>query len=297
MADFSLIKFFQQFPTEEKSAEYFEKLRWGEVVVCSYCGSVHISRTKLMPYRCKDCRKHFNVRTGTALAESRLHLQKWLLAIYILTNAKKGISSVQLAEYLDITQKSAWFLAHRIRESFVPDSAKLVGIIEVDETYIGGKEKNKHNSKKLKEGRGTVGKQPVIGLKSRVGTVKSFVIYATDTQTLTDSIRKNVEVESHVYTDEWRAYKNLDEFNHQKVNHSVGEFVKEQIFTNGIESFWALVKRGYYGIYHQWSVKHLQRYINEFCLRQNVVGDLEKISYTFLNSLGKRLMYRDLIAV
>lgn len=297
MADFSLIKFFQQFPTEEKSAEYFEKLRWGEVVVCPYCGSVHISRTKLMPYRCKDCRKHFNVRTGTALAESRLHLQKWLLAIYILTNAKKGISSVQLAEYLDITQKSAWFLAHRIRESFVPDSAKLVGIIEVDETYIGGKEKNKHNSKKLKEGRGTVGKQPVIGLKSRVGTVKSFVIYATDTQTLTDSIRKNVEVESHVYTDEWRAYKNLDEFNHQKVNHSVGEFVKEQIFTNGIESFWALVKRGYYGIYHQWSVKHLQRYINEFCLRQNVVGDLEKISYTFLNSLGKRLMYRDLIAV
>ena len=109
MADFSLIKFFQQFPTEEKSAEYFEKLRWGEVVVCPYCGSVHISRTKLMPYRCRDCRKHFSVRTGTALAESRLPLQKWLLAIYILTNAKKGISSVQLAEYLDITQKSAWF--------------------------------------------------------------------------------------------------------------------------------------------------------------------------------------------
>ena len=296
MAELSLIKFFKQFPTEEKAAEYFEKLRWGETVVCPYCGSIHISRTKLMPYRCRDCRKHFSVRTGTALAESRLPLQKWLLAMYILTNAKKGISSVQLAEYLGITQKSAWFLAHRIRESWVQTADKLAGIIEVDETYIGGKEKNKHNSKKAKEGRGTVGKQPVIGLKSRVGKVKSFVIYATDTRTLTDSIRKNVEIESHVYTDEWKAYKDLNEFNHQKVNHSVGEFVNGQVFTNGIESLWALVKRGYYGIYHQWSVKHLQRYINEFCLRQNIVGDIEKISYTFLNSIGRRLMYRDLIA-
>jgi len=221
MHELGLIKFFDQFSTEEKATEYFEKLRWGETIVCPYCGSIHISRTKLMPYRCRDCRKHFSVRTKTALAESRLPLLKWLLAIYLLTNAKKGISSVQLAEYLEITQKSAWFLAHRIRESFIQDSAKLVGIIEVDETYIGGKEKNKHNSKKLKEGRGTVGKQPVIGLKSRLGKVKSFVIYATDTKNLTDSIRKNVEIESHVYTDEWKAYKDLDEFEHQRVNHSV----------------------------------------------------------------------------
>lgn len=296
MAELSLIKFFQQFPTEKEASKIFENLRWGETIVCPHCGSIHISRTKLMPYRCKDCRKHFSVRTGTVLAESKLPLQKWLLAMYILSSSKKGMSSVQLAEYLEITQKSAWFLAHRIRESWVQDSGKLVGIIEVDETYIGGKEKNKHNSKKLKEGRGVVGKQPVIGLKSRLGKVKSFVIYATDTKTLTDSIRKNVEIESHVYTDEWRAYKDLDEFNHQRVNHSVGEFVKDQIFTNGIESFWASVKRGYYGIYHQWSVKHLQRYINEFCLRQNVIGNLEKITYTFMNSIGKRLLYKDLIA-
>ena len=296
MSELSLIKFFKQFPNEEKAAEYFEKLRWGEVIICPYCGSIHISRTKIMPYRCRDCRKHFSVRTGTALAESRLPLQKWLLAMYILTNSKKGVSSIQLAEYLGITQKSAWFLAHRLRESFVQDSTKLAGIIEVDETYIGGKEKNKHNSKKLKEGRGTKGKQPVIGLKSRKGTVKSFVIYATDTKTLTDSIRKNVEVESHVFTDEWRAYTDLDEYIHEKVNHSVGEFVKEKVFTNGIESFWALVKRGYYGIYHQWSVKHLQRYINEFCLRQNIYGEFDRINYTFKNSIGKRLMYKDLIA-
>lgn len=298
MAGFSLIKFFQKYPTEEKATEFFEKLIWGEKVVCPHCGSVHVARCKApMPYRCKDCRKHFSVRVNNFFNKSKLPLQKWLLAIYILTNSKKGISSVQLAEYLGVTQKTAWFLSHRVRNIWQQDSNKLVGIIEVDETYIGGKEKNKHNSKKLKEGRGAVGKQPVIGLKSREeNKVKSFVIFATDTKTLTDSIRKNVEIESHVYTDEWRAYKDLDEYYHQKVNHSVGEFVNEKVFTNGIESFWALVKRGYYGIYHQWSVKHLQKYINEFAMRQNIKGDMERIRYTVLNGIGKQLSYNELIA-
>lgn len=177
MSDLNLLEFFKKFPTDKEATEFFEKLRWADGVICPYCGSRHISSCKVpMPYRCRNCRKHFSVRIGTILNESKLPLQKWLLAIYILTNAKKGISSLQLAEYWGVTQKTAWFLAHRIRESWVQNSDKLNGIVEVDETYIGGKEKNKHSSKKLKEGRGAVGKQAVIGLKSRCGDVKSFLI-------------------------------------------------------------------------------------------------------------------------
>lgn len=297
MSELSLIKFFEKFPNEEKAAEYFENLRWKDgVIVCLYCGSVHISRCKVpMPYRCRDCRKHFSVRIGTVLNESKLPLLKWLLAIYILTNSKKGVSSVQLAEYLGVTQKTAWFLAHRIRETWEQGKKRLEGTIEVDEAYIGGKEKNKHNSKKMKNASGAVGKYPVIGLKSRLGDVKGFVIKETDTHTLTTKIRVNVKPNSNVYTDEWKAYKDLYEYNHQSVNHKAGEYVKDDVYTNSIESFWAVLKRGYYGIYHQWSYKHLQRYINEFALRHNIQGDIEKLSYTILNSIGIKLSYKGLI--
>ena len=299
--NFSLIKFFKEYPDEESAVRYFERMRWGDEVVCPFCGKTHISEMKNhtpMKYRCRDCRKFFSVRTGTVLTESKLPLQKWLLAIYILTNTTKGVSSIQLAKYLDTTQKTAWFLGHRIRETWSQGSHKLYGVVEVDETYIGGKETNKDNSKKRKSGHGAVGKTPVVGAVSREGGVKAFVVQETNARTLETVIADNVDSTATLYTDQHGGYQKMGRmYDHHIVNHSVREFVKGAVYTNGIESFWAILKRGYYGIYHSWSVKHLQRYVNEFAIRANMknVSQTQKIMITFARGLNTRLSYKELI--
>ena len=238
------------------------------------------------------------------LENSRLPLHKWLMAIYMMTVARKGIPSTQMARELGITQKSAWFLAQRIREAWelYSDNSKgggpLRNIVEVDETFIGGKEKNKHSSKKLKNGRGGVGKAVVVGAVERRGNVVAKVIPNTTSITLKSFIRATVEKGSTVYTDEFRSYHGLNDYNHLSVNHSAGEYVKEQAHTNGIESFWALLKRGYYGIYHYMSFKHLHRYINEFSFRYNTAGfgTLQFIEMTVKKLAKRRLTYKELIS-
>ena len=298
---FSFIDFFKKYPTEESAEQFFTELRWGKKIVCPHCGADEIAvvkNGKPMPFRCKKCRKHFSVRTGTILTESKLPLQKWLLAMYILLNSKKGVSSVQLAEMLDTTQKTAWFLAHRIRETWLSSNEyKLSGIVEIDETYIGGLERNKHAAEKLRAGRGAVGKMPVVGIKSRAGQVRAFSVAETNTETLTGAIRENVAAGSAVYTDQYRAYNGLNEYTHKRVKHNVGEFVREMVHTNGIESFWAIVKRGYYGIYHKWSKKHLQRYIDEYSSRYNLrnVPAMARVSVAVLGGMNKHLSYKELI--
>lgn len=295
----SLYEFFQQFPDEEAARLFFEKKRWPQGVACAHCGSLEVSECKdhkPMPYRCKSCRKHFSVRVGMVLAESRLPLQKWLMAIYMMTTARKGIPSTQMARQLGVTQKTAWFLAQRIREAWISNGGGMGPTVEIDETYIGGKERNKHSNKKLRAGRGSIGKQAVVGVLERNGSVAALPVSNTDKSTLQRVIRNHVSPGSTVYTDSHAGYRGMTGYNHAAVNHGVGEYVRQQAHTNGIESFWALLKRGYYGIYHHMSAKHLHRYVNEFSFRHNTakVDTIEFIEVTTERMMGRRLTYKEL---
>ena len=253
-------------------------------------------------YRCNACKLDFTIRTGTIFERSHVPLNKWLYAMYLLVTARKGISSMQLAKEIGITQKSAWFVLQRLREACSGKLEKLQGIIEIDEMYIGGKEANKHEHKKLKAGRGTVGKTAVIGMRERGGRTVAMPMESTDAVTLQSAIYANVELGSTLFTDEHSSYIGLDgaSFRHASVNHSAGEYSRNGVSTNGIESVWSVMKRGVYGVYHHVSPKHLGRYVDEFAFRLNA-GDVKRHTLDRLDSfvvaiVGKRITYEELTA-
>jgi transposase-like protein len=297
-ATLDVFDFFKRFPDEKSCEDFIIKARWPRGIYCPHCGNYKIYRLENQKrFKCSSCRKQFSVRTNSVLAESKVTLQQWIMATWLLTTHRKGFSSIQLAHTLGVTQKTAWFLAHRIRETFKERGDLFDGTIEVDETFIGGKEGNKHFDKKLNGGRGPVGKIAVMGIKERGGRIKARSIKDTSASTLQGEIKRLVYKGAIVYTDDHRAYQGLLDYQHEQVKHSVGEYVNGMASTNGIESFWALLKRGFYGIYHQMSPAHLDRYVNEFCFRQNTKGDPDELTFAraFYNGNGRRLTYRRLI--
>jgi len=300
----STFQLFERFPDQEAARVYIEARLWPNGPRCPVCGlgeRITARKGKNGFYQCVQCKEDFTVRTGTIFERSHIPLHKWIYAMYLLVTARKGISSMQLAKEIGITQKSAWFVLHRLREACGgSDFTKLKGIIEIDETFVGGIEKNKHESKKLKAGRGTVGKMPVLGMRERGGRTVAMPITGIDRETIQAAIHQHVETGSTLHTDEAGAYAGIGAFfSHDTVNHSAGEYVRDDVTTNSIESVFAVLKRGIIGVYHHTSQKHLGRYVDEFSFRLNEgnvkIHTLDRLDSFVEGVAGKRLTYKALI--
>jgi len=298
----NLLDLSEHFPTEIDCIEFLAKSRWGDMPVCPHCGSVRkiykMDNGKL--FKCADCRRQFSVRIGTIFEDSALPLRKWFMAIYLLMAHKKGISSVQLGKDISVTQRTAWFMLHRIRHAIRIKSfeKKLTGTIEADETYIGGKESNKHLDKKTEntQGRSTKTKTAVFGICQRNGIVAAETVENLNQETVQSILME--QVSANIVTYEFNSYNGLDKHfkSHDRINHGLKEYVRGNIHTNGIESFWAILKRGIFGIYHSVSKKHLNNYVDEFEYRFNTrnIKDSQRFNKVLMH-LNGRLTYKSLI--
>ena len=286
----TLPELFAKFPDDATAEKWFEEIRWRETgVYCPLCGGLDkitaAKNRKPLPYRCGECRRHFSVRSGGIMERSHIGYQKWAIAVYQHLTNLKGVSSMKLHRDLGITQKSAWFMLHRIREAYPKELPLLAGPVEIDETYVGGK--GRHRPKVI-----------LGGVKDRVtGKVQLQVLSDTTRRSLFNMIDKYVKPEAMKFTDGHAGYTGLS--NHKVVQHGINEWVNKNAHTNGIESVWSMFKRGYHGTYHRMSIQHLHRYAQEFSGRHNerdedTIVQMEKLVGSFA---GKRLTYKDLTAL
>lgn len=307
----SLPQLLDRFKNEEICIAYYENLRWEKKPFCPFCQSYKPYKTN-RGYKCSntDCKKKFTVKIGTIFENSKIPMRTWFIAIYLCTAHKKGISSLQLSTDLGITQKTAWFMLHRIREMLKSQTPAILnenteGIVEVDETYVGGKNKNKHKKRKesidnpgfRNDGKPFKKKSVVIGLIERDGKVVLKHISNAQKENMVPVIHEHIPIDTTVFTDEHQSFTKLRiAYNHSTVNHSLKIYVDGEVHTNTIENFWSVLKRGLYGIYHQVSEKHLNRYLDEFSARFNtrVLNADDRMEEFLLRSDGG-LLYKNLI--
>lgn len=296
----SILELIKAFPNEQTCIDHLEALRWNNNVVSPFDETSKVYNCKGNKYKCKNTGKYFNVKTATLFDNTKVELQKWFLAIWLVTSHKKGISSIQLSKDIDVTQKTAWFMLQRIRKCFgIENENELDNTVEADETYVGGKNKNRHNDKKVKnsQGRSSKDKTPVVGMIERNGKLNARKVENVKSETLTREIIRNVKESATLYTDEWLGYKGVSRiYDHAIVKHNQGQYVNGRVHTNTIEGFWSLLKRGIIGIYHFTSKKHLQMYVDEFVFRYNTRNFTEANRFnTLLLNLTNRITYKELI--
>ena len=300
----TLVQLMDMFPTEEAATKWFEETLWSGGRCCGKCGSVRTREAshRKMPYWCTDCRSYFSVRTGTPMAHSKVPLRKWAIAIYLCLTSLKSIASMKLSRDIGVRQSTAWFMLHRVRQAWAGDHENnYQGPVEVDETNVGGRRRNMSNAKRKalhNTGRGPVGMTTVVGMKDRsTNQIVAQVVENTDAATLQGFVHANTDPRAVVYTDEATGYRGLDRW-HGTVKHSVSQFVDGMISTNGIESFWSMLKRAHKGTFHKISPKHLDRYVQEFVGKHNIreSGTLAQMRDTVARLVGRRLLLRDLVA-
>lgn len=298
----SLAELIQAFPDDQACIDHFRAIRWKSGAFCPYCKSTKVyDFADKRTHKCGTCRQRFSIKVGTIFEDSNVPFKKWFIAIWMITSHRKGISSAQLARDIKVTQKTAWFMLHRLREAARTKSFSrpLGGDVEADGTYLGGKERNKHAHKRSKTGKGTTGKTHVFGLLERGGVMRAMKIEPAHAKDVRKAITDNVFPGSTLHTDDWRGYKGLDRrYDHQKVRHTVGQYVRDKLYhTNGIEGAWGLFKRQVFGIHHWISTKHTDRYLDEFSWRYTLrqMEEGERVN-AFLGRVSGRLTYKALIA-
>lgn len=290
------------FSNPDTAFRYMTAIRWPQGAICPHCTAPNpYVLAKRCMWKCRTCTKQFSIKRGSVMEDSPLGLDKWLLAMWLIANAKSGISSYEIHRALGITQKSAWFLLHRIRLAMHTGTfEKLSGTVEADETYVGGKARNMHASKKKEKikGRGGVGKAVVIGLLERGGRVRTKVVTSASQSTLHEHIKEHVEPGSELFTDQHSGYQGISpDYIHEAVNHAVGEYVRGHVWTNGMENYWSLLKRTIKGTYVSCEPFHLFRYLDEQSFRYDHRKDSDGGRFVKVASsvAGKRLTYKKLI--